>query len=260
MSVYAINRQFRVSLAVNTNWGYEMFNYGSTGGADVPANPSDSGSQSQPISGKEKKTFEFTVGPELKVDFWQWFYVKYQLNWDATTQRTDINHDDYGCKPFLNSAGEVYPVCTGKPVPNETPYAVGKNATFAYANEGAPGKPATSVMQSIVAGFYPILYQEQNDDGYSEFALGLEAGVATKNYSLTRGWVRDGMLEVMDEKEHDIWGFTWGVQFHDIKIFGKDNSLFGGVRIGLEGTHFPGQTNIFTAEFSVPFGMGVNSF
>jgi hypothetical protein len=112
-------------------------------------------------------------------------------------------------------------------------------------------------MHSVSLGFYPILYREASANGYRERSLGLEAGVATKNYTLTRGWVRDGMLEVMDTEKFDLFGATWGIIYQDIYARGTGHSYFGGISFALKGTHFLGNSHVLTFEMGVPFGLGL---
>ncbi|MDD5383216.1 MAG: hypothetical protein PHH60_06155 [Candidatus Margulisbacteria bacterium] len=259
MSVDEVNRQLRISFSpIKLNGGYESFNYGSVDdGTDVPAHPDDAGAESRPVSAKAQKNFEFTVGTDVKVDLFQWAYIKYQIQWDMTAERKDINHDTYGCRPSYDREGNTVPICGGTPVPNETAYAVGNGSTFAYANEGGPELSDLSRLQSVSAGFYPILFQENGEQGYRERALALEAGVATKNYTLTRGWVRDGMVEIMDRQEYNLFGFTWGIYYQDLHALGTDRSLFGGISFGLKGTHFFGNSHVFSFEMSVPVGIGL---
>ncbi|MFA5113753.1 MAG: hypothetical protein WC529_05620 [Candidatus Margulisiibacteriota bacterium] len=257
MSIYDISRQLRLSIAPKLDIGYETFNYGSAGGSlYVPANPDDPGAESQPVNANDFNTFEAAVGFDVKLDFLQWAYLKYQLAWDGTTQRTDINHDEYGCKPYTEGSGETSAICTGKPVPNETPYAVGAGATFASASEGGPGIDDPSLMQSVTVGYYPLVYQTAGPGGLRERSVAFEAGVATKNYTVTRGWVRDGIVEIRDKEEYDLFGATWGIYYHDLRLKGDKDSYFGGVSFGLKGTHFIGNSHVFAVEMSVPFGLG----
>ena len=148
-----VNRSLRVQLSpLKFNIGYESFNYGSIGESYVPPHPLDQDAESDPVNAKEQTSFEATAGMDLTVDFWQYVYLKYQLQWDAASERKDINHDEYGCKPMHHMDGSEYPLCTGKSVPNEQPYAVGENSTFIYANEGGvDGGP--SLMHSLSLGF-----------------------------------------------------------------------------------------------------------
>jgi hypothetical protein len=254
MSELGVQRHLRLNLGLfKLNGGYESFSYGSAGKAtDVPPHPEDKGAETRPVDPGSKNTFEFTVGADVTVDLYQWFYLKYQIQWDATTERENINHDDYGCKPHSSYIGPEQS-CTGKEVPNTKPYASGgNNETFVYANEGAP-----SVMHSLSVGYYPILVQSDLVSGYRERSLALEAGLATKNYSLTRGWVRDGIVEVKDEKAIDLLGATWGIYYQNLTI--KEDggkTMQGGIRFGIKGSHFLGNSHIFTAEIAVPVGIG----
>jgi hypothetical protein len=245
MSYTDIDRSIRLSVSpIKLNVGYESFNYASTSGAlYVPANPADAGAESKPVSPGTRNTFEFTAGLDVKLDLMQWAYIKYQLDWDSTSERLEVDENKYNAEP----------------VANQTPYAVGAGSTFAVANEGGPTRFDPSLMHRISVGFYPIIVQEAGDGGYREQSVALELGVATKNYTVTTGWVRDGVAEIDQNKDYNLFGFTWGIYYQDLFGKGKENSYFGGISFGLKGTHFVGNTQIFTVEMSVPFGLGWQS-
>lgn len=245
--IQTVNRDFRLQLSVfKANAGTESVSYGSFDQEETEVN-------GQPTPETTQKSGEFTVGTDVTVDFWQYAYLKYQLQWDATSERKDINHDEYGCKPFYDP-DEV--ICKGNPIPNATDQ---QNGVFAYAQEGglsSDGFPRSSLMHSFSAGTYLLLSQEKIDQGLTEHSVGIEAGAATKNYTITRGTVEDGVLEVADEKETSLWGFTWGLQYQYLTSRDGEPSGNFAFRAGLKGTHFPGGSNIFTLELSLPIGLG----
>jgi hypothetical protein len=245
--ISTVQRDFRLQLSIfKANVGTENVSYGSFDSEETEV-------EGESTPNTTEKEMEFTVGGDVTVDFWQYVYLKYQIQWDSTSERKDINQDEYGCKPYYVP---VEAVCEGKPIPNATDQ---ENGVFAYANEGgisSDGYPQPSLMHSLSLGLYPMLVQEKTVSGYEERSVSLEAGVAAKNYTITRGWVKDGVLEVADEKETEIWGATWGIQYQYLTSTKGDPSGNFGFRAGIKGTHFPGNTNIFTFELSIPIGLG----
>jgi hypothetical protein len=232
-------RSLELVPSINLNFGsdYFYFNWLPEDIRYVPPHPNDTAAHTDPIETDAGNTTEVELGLGIKIDFWQYVFLKYQ--WGLTYM-----------DPHMAWSGHEGNYTGNWPPDHRQRYASGENALTFISLSNDDRVSAQS--HYITVGFTPFSGVERPDSRRPlEFACTLEAGVALKKYFLVRGWDRYASAEIMDTVDVNLWGVVIAL---NLPLVWRLTDSFGmGFEAGMRMAIFPEGSFYFGGNMSVLF-------